>query len=169
VGRDLRRDPRGDLGGFPEAVDRPATRLLLECVLDPAETLVDGTPAGVDQVDEQPEVVDARVALCEKLHLDPLEPADRLIREPAHLRELARNGPRFDADALADGVADPIRERGFELGRSRGEGLDLGSRPLERGIDVARLWCACGRLCEPLAGAVESAFVHEDDDSVFAG
>src|SRR5262245_50582396 len=76
------------LAGFADAVDGCPARGL-QSVLDAAEAVVHGPPARVDQVDEQTEVVDARAALGEQLGLDPLQPADRLVREPAHLGELA--------------------------------------------------------------------------------
>ena len=89
--------------------------------------------------------------------------------EAANLGELARDRRGLAADPLADGVADLSGQRGLELGRGRGERLDLVAGPLERGVDVARLRLAGGGVGEPLAGALDSLFVHESDDSVFVG
>ena len=168
---DLRRHPGRDLirraRGFADAVDGGAGRL--ERLFDAAQPLVDRTPARVDQVDEQAEIVDARASLGEQLRLDPLQPPDRLVREPAHLGELAGDRPGLDPDPLADGVADLARQRCLELCGGGRERLDLGAGPLERGLDVGRRGLAGRRLGEPFAGAVESVFVHERDDSVSAG
>jgi hypothetical protein len=81
---------------------------LPEGLLDPAKPVVDGAPARVDQVDEQAEVVHAGAPFCEQLRLDPLEPPDRLVREPPNLGELARDRTRLDADAVANRLADAI-------------------------------------------------------------
>ena len=50
---------------------------------------VDALPARRDEVDEQGEVVDARVPLGEHVALEPLEPADRLVQQAADLGEVA--------------------------------------------------------------------------------
>ena len=58
-------------------------------LLEPREPLVDALPAGREQVDEQAEVVDARVALREHVALEALEPAEQLVHQAADLGELA--------------------------------------------------------------------------------
>ena len=45
------------------------------------QPLLDAPPAGGDEIDEQGEVVYARVPLCEDVSLDPLEPANDLVRQ----------------------------------------------------------------------------------------
>ena len=66
---------------------RPRRRRL-QMLLEPREPLVDALPAGGEEVDEQPEVVDARMSLGEHVAFEPLEPAERLVQQPAHLGEL---------------------------------------------------------------------------------
>ena len=141
----------------------------MERFLDPAEAVVDGPPARLDQVDEQTEVVDARVALGEQLGLDPLEPADGLIGEPAYLGELTRDRTGLGADPVADGLADAVRERRLELRGGGRERLDLGAGPFERGVDVGGLGLSLGGFVEPFAGTLEGVLIHEADDSVFGG
>ena len=156
------------LAGFADSVDGGAA-WSLQRLLDAAQPLVDRAPARVDQVDEEPEVVDARTALGEQLGLDALQSADRLVCEPAHLGQLAREGSRLEADTVADGVADAVGQGGFELRGGRGQLLDLGACAFQRGLDIGRLRLARGDLRKPLARAIEGAFVHGSDDSVSAG
>ena len=66
-----------------------------------------------------------RAARRADLALEPLEPPDRLAGEAAHLRHLPRDGQRLRANAVADGVADPLGKRGLEVGGQLGELLDL--------------------------------------------
>ena len=157
-----------ELAGFADAVDRRASRLLKR-LLDTTEAIVDGAPTRIDQVDEQSEVVHARAALGEQFRFDPLQAPDRLVREAAHLGKLPGHGPRFDPDPVADGLAHAVRKARLELGGGRRERFDLRSGPLEGGLDVARLGLPGLGFCEPLAGAIEGAFIHEGDDSVSAG
>src|SRR5581483_6611473 len=141
-------------GRFADPVDgRPARRL--ERLLDPAQALVHGAPAGVDQVDEDAEVVDARAALGEKLRLDPLE--------------LTGDGLRLAADAVAHGLAHLVRQRCLEPGGGGRERLDLAPRAFERGLYVGGVRLASTRLQQPLARPVESTVVHGGDDSVSGG
>ena len=158
---------RGGLGGFADAVDGRAG--LLERFLDPTQAVVDRAPAGVDQLDDQAEVVDARAALGEELGLDALKPADRLVGEPAYLGELTGDRAGLGADALADGVADLAGERRLELGGRLRERLDLGACALQGGVHVGRRRLSLRRVCESFAGALESLVVHDRDDSVSAG
>ena len=110
-----------------------------------------------------------RAALGEQFRFDPLQAPDRLVREASHLGKLPGYGPRLDPDPVADGLAHAVRKARLELGGGRRERFDLRSGPLEGSLDVAGLRLSCGRLREPLAGAIESPFVHEGDDSVSAG
>ena len=98
--------------------------------------------------------------LGEQLALDPLEPADHLVHEPAHLGELAGDGDHLAAHPLADGLADLVGQRGLELGRRLGQPLDLVAGALERRFDVARLGAPLGCGLEPLARPLERVFVH---------
>ena len=93
----------------------------------------------------------------------------KLHFEAPDLRQLPGDRSGLDADPVAHGFTDPVGKARFELGRGRRERLDLRSGPLESGLDVAGLRFSIGRLGEPLAGAIEGAFVHECDDSVSAG
>ena len=88
------------------------------------------------------------------------EPADRLIGEAAHLGELPADRPGLGLHAVADRVLDPSRKRGLDVGGQLGEGLDLGARPLERGVDLRRLDAALGRLLQALLRTGDRDFVH---------
>src|SRR4029077_9069860 len=65
---------RHDLGGLAE--------------LDPLEAAIDALPPGRDEVDEQREVVEARVAFRDELLLEALEPADRVGRPAFDLADV---------------------------------------------------------------------------------
>ena len=68
-------------------------------------------PAGADEVDEQREIVDARMALGEKLTLDPLETPDGLVEQASHLGDMAGDGEHLGAQPVADCDADLCRNR----------------------------------------------------------
>ena len=79
-----------------------ARRAASSGALDPVEALVHRAPLAGDQVDEEREVVDARVPLGEQVGLEPLEPADHLVREALDLGEPARDRRRLLAQAVAE-------------------------------------------------------------------
>jgi hypothetical protein len=58
------------------------------------------------------------VALGQVLALDALEAPDRPTGEAPNLRELSRDGESLGADPVLDCLADPGRERRFELAAS---------------------------------------------------
>ena len=92
-----------------------------------------------DEVDEEREIVDARVPLGEQVAFDPLEPADQLVHEAADLGEVAADRHHLRAEAVLHRVADAGRQRRLELGGRRRERLDLVARPLERRVERGRL------------------------------
>ena len=100
------------------------------------------------------------MALGEHVALEPLEPADHLVQEAAHLGEVAGDRDHLAAEPLLDGLADLGGERGGELGGGLGEALDLVARALQRGLDRAGVGAAfcCG--LEPLSRALDRVFVH---------
>ena len=129
-------------------------------LLELAEPLVDGVPAGRDEVDEQAEVVDARVALREDVSLEPLEPPEHLVHQAADLGELASERPRCGGDALLDRGADLLREPGLELGRGGREVLETLARACENRVDVGRLGPPIGGFCEALPSALDDVLIH---------
>jgi S-adenosylmethionine:tRNA ribosyltransferase-isomerase len=132
---------------LPDPVDRCAALLLFEARLDTGEPLVDAAPPGGDEVDEQGEVVDACMPLGEQVAFDALEPADQLVHQAAHLREVACDRKHLCAQTVLDGVADARGQRGLELCRRDGERFDLVARALERGVHLRRLDATlCGLL-----------------------
>ncbi len=133
---------------------------LLEALLDAGEPLVDAAPAGGDEVDEEREVVDAGVPLGEHVALEPLEPADELVHQAAHLGEVAGDREHLLAQAVLHRVADAGGEAGLELCRGCGERLDLLARPLERRVDRGRLGAALGGTGDPLHRALHGCVVH---------
>ena len=128
--------------------------------LDTGQAGVDSPPARADEVDEQGEIVDARMALGEEVSLQALEPADGLVQETADLRHVPRDREDFRAQAVADGNADVCRNRRLELGCRRCERLDLVTRALERSFDRSRVGATCRRVCDPLLGPLEREGVH---------
>jgi S-adenosylmethionine:tRNA ribosyltransferase-isomerase len=106
------------------------------------------------------------VAFGTQVRLEPLQPADNLSREPAYLGELPPDGCGLRSDALADGVADPSRERRLERRCCGRELFDLRPRPFERRLDVGR----CGRRPgQPLLRLPEDVLVHAPDTTVEVG
>ncbi len=142
---------------------------LVDGVLDALEPVADALPAGRDEVDEQGEVVDARMPLGEDVALEPLEPADRLVQQAADLGEVARDREHLGAQAVVDGGADLLRQRSLELRRRLGERLDLGPRALQRRLELGRCDPARGRFRDPGLGPLECLFVHGREDTLAAG
>ena len=137
----------------------------LEAFLEMREPLLDAAPAGGHEVDEKPEVVDARVPLGEQVALDPLQAADDLIHQPANLGEMAGARP----EVLAQSVLDRLGQPRLELRRRRGQRFDRVPGPFEgrfdrRGIDPP------GRgLVEPLLRAFDGVEIHGCDDTTRCG
>ena len=103
--------------------------------LDRGEAFVDRAPAGRDEIDEEREIVDARVPLGEQVALDVLEPADHLVQETAHLGDV----PRARAEVLLQPILDRLGQPDLHLRGGGRKRLDLVARALERGVDLRRL------------------------------
>src|SRR5712691_4083125 len=107
------------------------------------------------------------MSLREQVALEPLEAADHLVLEAAHLGEVAR----ARAEVLAQPVLDVSGQAGLQRGRRLRERLERLARPLERGVDGRRLDTAFGRLFQPLLrppdGFVHAATItpRSDEDS----
>ncbi len=144
---------------FLKPVDDGAA-LGFDRVFHPLETVVDALPARADEVDEQCEIVDARVALGEQVAFEPLEAADCLVHQPPHLGEVARDGNHLLAEALLNRTLDLARERGLELGRRLGQSLDLSAGALERRVGRGGVAPAFGGCSEPLVCPLDRALVH---------
>ena len=93
------------LAGVAERVDRATDR----GALDLLQAGVDALPAGRDEVDEEREVVDTRVALGEQVALEPLEPADRLVQQAADLGDVTRDRQHLGAKPIVYRGADLLR------------------------------------------------------------
>ena len=158
------------LAGFAlfEAVDLGAAAGV-ELALHAREADVDAAPAGRDQVDEQREVVDPRVPLRKEIGFEPLEAANRLPGEPAHLGELLGDRSGLGADALTNRFLDPPGKRRLELGGDLRQLLDLPSRTLEGRFDVAEGRTASGCAFQPLSRPCDRRFFHGRDASVRVG
>ncbi len=70
-------------------------------VLEPRESRIDSAPARAHEIDEKCEIVDAGVALREKVALDSLEPPDRLVEEAADLGDMACHRQHFGSHAVS--------------------------------------------------------------------
>jgi hypothetical protein len=100
------------------------------------------------------------VTLREKVVLEPLEAADRLSGQTPDFCKLTADWSSLGADAFTDGVLDPARQGGLELGGELGERLHLGAGTLERGVHVALGGTPFGSLIEPLPRPCHCCFVH---------
>jgi hypothetical protein len=155
-----------DVGG------RAVLERTLEQVADPLEsieTALDAAPAQGDQVDEDGEIVDARSPLGVEVELEALEPADRLARETAHLRDVAPDRENLGAHARFDGRTEALRNGGLELRRPLGERLERFARPVDGGVERGRVRTVRGRLGEATPRALERLAFHAGDASVGAG
>ena len=92
--------------------------------------------------------------------LERLEPPDDVVHQPANLGELARDGQRLGADAVAHGVGDLLGERRLEAGRCPRERLRLDAHALEGGVDVGRRDAALRSAFESFAGSADRVLVH---------
>ncbi len=96
----------------------------------------------------------------EQVALEPLQPPDRLVRQPAHLGELPRDRLGLGPDSVANGVLDSAGKGRLQIRGQLGKLLDLPAGPLERGVDFAGLDAAVGSLFEASPCAPDSAFIH---------
>ena len=55
--------------------------------------------------------------LGQQIALEPLEPPDRLVEQPADLREVACDGHHLRPQAVLHGGADPLRQGRLEVRR----------------------------------------------------
>ena len=117
-----------------------------------SEARIDALPSGRDEIDEQSEIVDARVALGEQVSLQTLEAPDDLVHQPTDLGEVATDRPRLVADRLPDAGGQRVLQSG---GRG-GECVDLLARPDDEGVE-----CDTFRpLLDPLLCPLDDAVVH---------
>jgi S-adenosylmethionine:tRNA ribosyltransferase-isomerase len=134
-------------------------RLLGQRRLELRDPRVDAPPAGRDQLDEQREVVDARVPLGEDLLLYPLEAMDDVVEQPADLGQVSSDHGDLAAEAVVHGVADALGQPGFELGRHAHQRLDLRACALEGSFKLLRSTSRASRLDVAL-GAFQGFVVH---------
>ena len=143
-----------------DAIHGRAALLLLDARLDAGEPLIDAAPPGGDEINEQREVVDARVALGEQIGLDALEPAEELVHQAAYLGEMAGNRQHLRAEAVLHRVTDAGGKRRLELGRGGGQRFDLVAWALESRIDLSGLDAACCGVCNAGLRAGDRFGIH---------
>jgi len=105
------------------------------------------------------------VPLGEEISLDPLEPADDLVRQPPHLGEVACAGTEVLPQAVLDREGEPRLEPG---GRGR-ERLDGCPRTLERRVERGRVGAARGGILDALLCAGDRLQVHGSDGTTGVG
>ena len=120
------------------------------------------TPCQPDEieVDEERQVVEARVPLGDQLLLEPLEPPDRVVEQPLDLAEVPRHGKHLAAQALLHRLADPLRQRRLERERRGAERLDLLARAPERRLEPPFLVPALACLRDALLRPFQCLFIH---------
>src|SRR5262249_26804733 len=163
VGSDRGGDPdrylgrRGVGAAVFHAVDDGAAVVLL--VLEPVddrfdvpEPGVDALPAGRDEVDEQGQVVDARVAFGEQVALERRKPSKHLVHQAADLGEIAADRLRLAAYRLLH----LARQRLLERSRCGGKRLDLLACSDEEGVQRRPVRA----LLDPLLCALDRGVVH---------
>lgn len=130
------------------------------CVLEAREPCVDSAPPGGDELDEEREVVDARMALGEEIAFEALEAPDGSVEQAADLGDVTGDGQHLDPEPVADGTRDVLGNRGFELRGGRSQRLDLAPRALESRFDRSRLRAAGGRVGDALLRSLECLGIH---------
>ena len=100
------------------------------------------------------------MAFGEQVALEPFQAPDRLVHQPADLRQLPGDRLDFVAEPVVQRVLDPRRHRRLEFRGSCGETLQLRARPLERGLDRGRLRPSLRRVPKPLARPLDRVLVH---------
>ena len=133
---------------------------LLDALFDAGEPPVDAAPAGGDEVDEQREIVHARVPLCEQVAFDALEAPDQLVHQAANLGEMAGDRKHLLAQAVLHRVADARGQARLELCRRRREGPDLVAGALEGRVHRGRLDAAARCLLDSRLRAGDRFGVH---------
>ncbi len=103
--------------------------------------------------------------LGEEVSLDPLEPADDLVRQAPHLGEV----PGARPEVLAETVLNRLGQADLEAGGRRGERLDGVSRPFQRRVERRRVRAAGGGVLDPLLRAGYGIHVHGRDDRTRVG
>jgi S-adenosylmethionine:tRNA ribosyltransferase-isomerase len=98
-----------------------------------------------------------------------LEPADRLRRQSAHLRQVAGDGKDLGAKSVFDCVADALGHRRLELGGRRGERVEGLARARECGLDGRLIGAAAADAREPLAGSFEGVSIHGGHSNLGVG
>jgi len=137
--------------------------------LETLETSVDSAPARAHELDEEGEIVDARMTLGEELAFEALQPSDRLVQQASYLGDVARDRQDLSSEAVANRDSDLCRNRRFEIGGGRGEGFDLGPRTLERGLQQPRLGTTGGCFGDSLLRPFESECIHGREATLTAG
>ncbi len=151
---------------------RPVFERPLDPVHDPLEAVdapLDPAPAGRDQLDDEREILDARLALGREVALEPFEAANRLTREPTHLRDVPGNWEDLGAHALLHGLGESFRDPRLELGGGLGKGLESAFCLLERSFEIGRSNLSLARSGEAPTGPFEGVAIHEADCSVSIG
>jgi S-adenosylmethionine:tRNA ribosyltransferase-isomerase len=135
----------------------------LDAVHDPLEAVeppLDAAPAGGDEIDEEREVLDPRLALGREVALQPLEPANGLGGEPADLRNVAGDRQDLGPETLLESAAKLLRDARLELGRGLGKRLEAVLRLREGGLDVRRPGAVLVGAGEAHAGSFEGFAIH---------
>jgi hypothetical protein len=92
--------------------------------------------------------------------LEPLEPADELDGEAAHLGEVAGDRDDFRAHALLERGTQPFRHGRLELGRRLREPLQRGLGALEGRLEVGPGGAFLPSFGEPAPGPFERVAIH---------
>ena len=132
--------PRAELGGVYAASPRSGstTCARLECRLDPVEALVQRRHRAVKRSTRSARSSIRACRSARRMCLEPLEPADRVVRQALHLGEAPRDRGRLFAQAVAERAADCVGQHHLQLVCGLRERLHLEPGPLERSRDSGR-------------------------------
>jgi len=141
----------------------PLFELLLDPVeypFDPVESPFDAPPPGGDQLYEQREILDTGSPLGLDLSVETLDPANGLTRQPANLRNVARDREHLGLERAMERLRDTLRKSRLELGRRLRKRLQSVPCALEHSLQTGLVDALPGQRAQPVARSLDGVWVH---------
>jgi len=141
----------------------------VEDALEAIEPPLDSAPAGCDQLDQEGEILDASLALCREVALEPLETTNRLAGEAAYLGQVARDREDFFPKTLLQSALKAIGHAGLELGGGNGQSFETHPRALEERLEGGIVTPAVTGGGEANTGFFDGVAIHRPQLSLQSG
>ena len=141
-----------------------------QVLLEVLEPRVDALPPGGDEVDEQREVVDARVPLGADVALEPPEPAQHLVHQARALRQAAAQPAAPRCPFRHARRRRPSRGGFLRTPRRDGERLETFPRAFEHRFEVSgRIRSSVDAATRSIARSITSWSVADRENNPAAG